>query len=265
MAKNKLKKIPGHDLKEIDGLTRKKTPKKSAQKKINKPKKKMKFDFNFDYKKVLIIIAIIIVFILILYNLFNIRIKNIYIKGNNILSDQEVIDIAKIRDYPKSFSLSSKEIKKLLEKNKYIKKAKVSKSNFLRTVNIEIEENNPLVYYSYNNKILLADGTEVDEYYDVPILVNQVPDDILKEMLEGMDLVDYDIIDRISEIEYVPNNVDDNLFLLKMSDENYVYVNNKTFKKLNNYLDMVMTFNNKKGILHLDSGDYFTIINEEEK
>ena len=261
MAKNKLKKIPGHDLKNIDGLTKKSNVKKIPK----KPKKKVKLNINFDYKKILVLISILIVLVFALYQILNINIKNIYVKGNTFLSEQVIIDEAGIRNYPKTFNMSAKKIKKNLESNKYIKKAKVTKSNFFSTVNIKIEENKPLIYYNYKEQVVLADGTLVDDYFNVPILVNQVPDKVLNKLLKEMDKLDNDIIGRISEIEYVPNNVDDNLFLLKMSDENYVYINIKTFKKLNDYIDMVMTFNNKKGILHLDSGDYFTIINEEEE
>ena len=51
MAKNKLKKIPGHDLKNIDGLTKKSNVKKIPK----KPKKKVKLNINFDYKKIFFI------------------------------------------------------------------------------------------------------------------------------------------------------------------------------------------------------------------
>jgi len=264
MAKTKLKKIPGHDnYKEISKKTKKNKSISNTVMKKNKEKKKI--NFNINYKKILIVVVILFVISFAIYKLLNIRIKNIYIEGNSILSDQEIIDSAKLRDYPKTFHANSKKIKKDLEKNVYIKSAKVTKSSFFSTVNIKIEENKPLIYYNYNNKVILADYTFVSDYFDVPILVNQTPEDILKKLLEEMNKIDYDIIGRISEIEYVPNEVDDNLFLLKMSDGNYVYINIKTFKKINNYLDMVMTFDNKKGILHLDSGDYFTIINDDEK
>ena len=46
---------------------------------------------------ILVLLAIFIVYIL------NIKIKNIYVIGNNILSDQEIIELAGIQNYPKLF------------------------------------------------------------------------------------------------------------------------------------------------------------------
>ena len=44
-----------------------------------------------------------------------------------------------------------------------------------------------------------------------------------------------------------------------MSDGNYVYLTLNKFMKINNYLEIVKTFNNNKGILYLDSGEYFVL------
>ena len=45
-----------------------------------------------------------------------------------------------------------------------------------------------------------------------------------------------------------------------MNDGNYVYLTLNKFLKINSYLDIVKEFNNKKGILYLDSGEYFKIL-----
>ena len=42
-----------------------------------------------------------------------------------------------------------------------------------------------------------------------------------------------------------------------MNDGNYVYLTLKKFDNINKYVDMIKSFDNKKGILHLDSGEYF--------
>ena len=72
-----------------------------------------------------------------------------------------------------------------------------------------------------------------------------------------MNKVDSDIVKQISEIKYNPNDVDEELFLLTMTDGNYVYITLNSFNQINQYLDIVKNFSNKKGILHLDSGNYF--------
>ena len=76
--------------------------------------------------------------------------------------------------------------------------------------------------------------------------------------------LDRNVIYRISEIKYDPNNVDSERFLLTMNDGNFVYLTLAYFDKMNSYvnihLDIVSKYGNKKGILYLDSGEYFKIL-----
>ena len=73
-------------------------------------------------------------------------------------------------------------------------------------------------------------------------------------------MINYDVFNNISEIEYTPNSVDSKLFLFTMNDGNYIYVNLDRFESVNKYFDMIVNFNNHKGILYLDSGEYFKIL-----
>ena len=47
-----------------------------------------------------------------------------------------------------------------------------------------------------------------------------------------------------------------------MNDGNHVYINIRKFKNINKYLNMIKSFNDKKGILYLDSGEYFDVFDE---
>ena len=267
MAKQKLKKIPGLDPIDLKKKEHKRNIKQAKKIKRNKERKekvsniKDKYS-NLNYKKTLVILVIIFIVLFFILKLFNTKITNIEVKGNNILSDQEIIDLAGIRNYPNSLAHSSSSIKKKLKKNIYIDSVTVKKSNFLKKVTITVKENRALFYYAPENQTILSDGTHVLDTFNVPILVNQVPEDILEKFITKLSDVNDEIIIRINEIRYVPTDMDDNLFLLSMSDKNYIYVNNNTLSKLNDYLSMLKTFNNKKGILHLDSGDYFEIMPE---
>lgn len=194
-----------------------------------------------------------------IYYIFNIRITNIYISGNIFLTDQEIIDIAKLKNYPNSIDNLSFDIKNKLEKNKYIKNAKVTKNKLLRQVNIEIKENYPLFYYQVEDKYILYDGTKVNDKLTVPNIINQIPNKVYDKFIEKIRKIDRDILGRISEIKYDPNDVDDERFLFLMNDGNYVYITVKKILSINKYLDMVNSFENKKGILHLDSGEYFSL------
>ena len=91
-------------------------------------------------------------------------------------------------------------------------------------------------------------------------MVNYVPNKIYEDFVADMAETDYEVVKRISEIKYDPNAVDEERFLLTMNDGNYVYLTLSRFDKINQYVDIIKEFNNKKGILYLDSGEYFQVI-----
>ena len=63
----------------------------------------------------------------------------------------------------------------------------------------------------------------------------------------------------ISEIEYSKTTYDDKRFLLYMNDGNMVYITVSKAELLNKYVEIIKKVDNKKGILYLDSGNYFEI------
>ena len=143
-------------------------------------------------------------------------------------------------------------------KNVYIKKAKVIRPSLTKVV-IEVEENLPLFYYLPKDKTILTDESEVDDNFPVPTVINYVPDKIYSKLLKAISEVDYNIVKRISEIMYDPNEVDEGRFYLTMNDGNGVYLTLNKFTRIDNYLDIIKEFDNKKGILYLDSGEYFEV------
>ena len=50
-------------------------------------------------KKILKFLGVIIIIGILVYLVVNMKIKNIYIKGNNLLTDQEIIELAKYKIY----------------------------------------------------------------------------------------------------------------------------------------------------------------------
>lgn len=217
---------------------------------------------RINKKRLISFLLFLLLIIFILIKLFTTKIKNIYIIGNSYLSDQEIIDLAGIKNYPKSISNLSSTIKKRLEKSDYIINARITKKHFLDTVYIYIDENYPLFYYLITDKYVMYDGKEITNSYTCPTVVNQIPNTIYNKFTNKIKLLDKDILYRISEIKYDPNDVDSERFLLLMTDGNYVYITINKFLSLNKYVDMINTFDNKKGILHLDSGEYFDIFDE---
>ena len=209
------------------------------------------------------IILVLIILFLITYSIFTyikIPIKNIFISGNTLIKDQEIIDIAGISNYPSILSFTSYGIEQKLEKNIFIKDAKVKKQ--FRKITISIEENYPLFYNQNIKKTVMYDFRETKDNMNAPILINSLTDEVYKLFKEKMKLVKRNIIDRISEIKYDPNSVDEERFLFTMNDGNYVYITLEKIENINSYIDIIKTFENKKGILYLDSGEYFELFKE---
>lgn len=226
---------------------------------MKKKKKGTKKKIRIKFFNIFLFLTFILIIIGAVYEIANLKITNIYIKNNYYLTDLEVIETAKIKDYPSTFQNSCKKIEKRLEKNPLIKTAKVKKTYFTR-VYIDIEENSLLFYDINTSKIVLKDGTTFSGNYDVPTLINQVPNKVYKKMLTKFALIKPNILDNISEIKYDPDSVDKERFLLTMSDGNYVYITLSKCSNINNYLKYIKEFNNKKGILYLNSGEYFKIM-----
>lgn len=210
-------------------------------------------------KAVFIFLTILIFMFFSVYYILHKKITNIYIIGNNLYSDEEIIKIANIENYPSIIDMSIITIKNNLENEKLIKKATIKRKGLFKLY-ITITENYPLFYYQ--NKTYLYDLEIIDDTYMTPFVINEIASDKLEEFCECMKKVDLDILNRISEIKYDPNEVDKERFYLTMNDGIYVYVTLNKFEKINDYDDIVSTLDNKKGILYLDSGEYFEVFNE---
>lgn len=210
------------------------------------------------YKRLILFLLILIIIVIILFKFLTLRISNIYVSGNVYLSDQEIIESAKISDYPSVFFTFSSRVESNVKKNKLINTVKVNKK--FSKIYISVSENKPLYYDQISNKTVLMDGSSVDDKYDVPSLISVVSNEIHDDFLSQLSKIDYYVYNNISEIEYKPNSVDNKLFLFTMNDGNYIYVNLDKFESISKYFDMIVNFNNHKGILYLDSGEYFKIL-----
>ena len=80
-----------------------------------------------------------------------------------------------------------------------------------------------------------------------------------KKLINKLSLVDNEILEKISEIEYTSTSYDSERFLLYMNDGNQVYITLNKIKEFNNYSKIKKEIGTHKGILYLDSGNYFEI------
>lgn len=225
--------------------------------KKNKKKKKL------NIIKLLVFILIFYIIIYSIYSLLNMKIRNIVIKGNTYLKDYEIIEQANIKDYPPMLTLNkNKTINKLKELD-LISDATIKKS-FDFTITIEVVEKK--IILEYDNNYYLSDGSKIKgSYLGTPTLVNYVPEGTLKKFLNEMGTLDYDIINSISEIEYSPtknsdgNITDEDIFIFKMNDGMIVYISTDKIDIMNKYQKIYASLGDKKGILHLDKGNYLEV------
>ncbi|MDD4036329.1 MAG: FtsQ-type POTRA domain-containing protein [Bacilli bacterium] len=217
---------------------------------------------KLNFKKIFIALLLIYLIIYLFSTVIRTSIKNIYIFGEDKLSEQEVLELAKIDNYPSCFLTSTKSIKKKILGSPYVKDVKVEKKWFC-TINIHIEENKKLFIKRSDQKLVLENGLEIktdNKVNNVPLLINYVPEKVYKGLISKMSLINDSILSKVSEIEYNPNDLDDERFLLSMGDGNYVYVTLFNFDSLNYYLETLPKLEGKKGILYFDVGNYFEII-----
>lgn len=240
--------------------TKKQIKKKQITKKKNKSKKEKVQKKRFRIKFGIIFLFLLILFLigLLIFYITEIKITNIYISGNSYLKDQEIIELAQIQNYPSTLKNSSSKLEKELEKNIYIKSAKVHKKLFTQ-VFITIEENRPLFYNLSITKTVLLNKETTNDKFNVPTLINNIPTSMYDKFIKKIGALDINILNKISEIKYEPDEVDDERFLFSMTDSNYVYLTLKSIEKINDYNNIVKQFDNKKGILYLNSGGYFEI------
>ena len=225
--------------------------------------KEKKLKKKTKLKIVPFLIALVILIILTGITLFvsNLPITNIYIIGNNNIGDQEIIELAKIENYPSFLKTNKYKIKKRVLKNPYIKEVKVKKKMPF-TIEIKVEENNVLFRKEESGKVVLENGEELDDgnKYNVPILLNYIPDTKYKSFLKHMNKINESVKVEISEIRYYPNEQDDDRFLLHMNDGNIVYLTLTKFSQINYYENVLDQLEGKKGILYLDSGNHFKVM-----
>lgn len=223
--------------------------------------KKKKKKRVLKIKNISILLGILLVLIEIIYYLLTMPIKNIYIKGNNIISDNEIIESTSLNQYP-SFILTKKsQIIKDIKKNPYIKSVNINKKlgNILE---ITIEEYYPI---TINNEqsIIIETSNKLENTYnltDVPILINEISNpDIYTNFAKKFSKINTNILRQISQIEYSPVEVDEDRFLLYMNDGNIVYITLTKIDKLNKYNKIKAVLEGKIGTIYLDSGNYIEI------
>lgn len=219
--------------------------------------RRRKFNFIKFLKFVLFLTILVYSFI----TINKVPIKNILILNNSKVTDETIIETANIENYPSFLKTSSKKIKKKIESLPLIEKVKINKKwGFI--LEIDITEHKILFLQRSTNEIILNNNVKLDNKnlnINAPILINYVPEDVLKKMIKKFEGIEESTLTKISEIEYSPTTYDNERFLLYMVDGNIVYITLNKTKELSKYNKIKKELGEKKGILYLDSGNYFEI------
>ena len=198
------------------------------------------------------------------YFFLHLPILNLIVENTTYLNDDYVLDLAGVKNYPSFWLSSTKDMEQVLKESPYITSVDV-KREFFHVLVIDVKENEPLFINHTNQTVVFSDKEEVPvseevDLFRVPRLINYVPDNKYDSFIEGMSNIERDILGKISDIEYQPNDYDKDRFLLYMDDGNMVYLTLTKFDMINYYNDVLSQLENRKGILYLDSGNHFQIM-----
>lgn len=211
-----------------------------------------------NIKRIILVLLALILFIFWIIYFIHRPLKNIYVSGNSIVPDKDILELSELSDYPPHINTYFMNIESNLLKNDYIKSVGI-KRKIPSKIYIRVEEYKPIAIYKDN--LILSSKKIVPNDYKinyVPYISNDI-DNIYDKFVDSFIKVDSDILFKISHIEYAPNDVDKERFILYMIDYNYVYITLSKIEKLNKYNSIVNKLEGKKGIIYLDSGDYVEI------
>lgn len=236
-----------------------------------KKKRKKKMKRHIKWKAIFMFLFIVFIIYCLCYYFFNLPIKNIYIVGNDVIKDYEIIEVSGLKEYPKLNKYATRTIEKKVTELDLVTHAHVKK-NLLGKITIQIEEASVLFYNRNNSTYVLSNGYEtvVGDYIGIPILINYVQSDVYERLIKELAKVKKESLALISEIEYSRSMsgdivLDDTRFLLRMNDGNQVYINLIHMDRLDMYALTYTTIPQKKGILYLDSDNDRVLFGDEEK
>lgn len=200
----------------------------------------------------------------VVYFFLKLPILNLIVENTTYLNDDYILELAEVKDYPSFWMSSTSNMERKLENSPYISEAKVERK-FFHILVFNIDENKPLFINNTNNTVVFSDKEEVSvsdriDLFRIPRLINYVPDNKYQSFIKEMANIKKDILGKISDIEYQPNDYDKDRFLLYMDDGNMVYLTLTKFDMINYYNDVLSQLENRKGILYLDNGNHFQIM-----
>lgn len=192
-------------------------------------------------------------------------VKQFKVTGNDILTDEQVIQLASLTDEVNIWTVNQSEIEKKLEDIAIIESAHIVKK-YPWTVEISIHEHFLVGYLNNkdNYSPILENGKVLatNDYFtlgDAPILNKFSDEQYLNRMITELSKLPDSILNLISEIVWTPSEKNKYKITLYMSDGFVVKATIRDFaNKMKNYPSIVSQLDdNVQGIIHMNVGSYF--------
>ncbi|MEG0288432.1 MAG: cell division protein FtsQ/DivIB [Carnobacterium sp.] len=196
------------------------------------------------------------------------KVGRITVIGTNEVTDQAVIDASQIRSGDSLWeTFFSQKKRETLVKNQ-LPQVKSMQIEFdgLNSYELVVSEYKTVAYLEKENEYfnILENGKIVNESRKVsignpPIFIKFKEGKALNKMIEQYQLLNENIHNSISEVEYTPSKTDEYLITLYMNDGNQVVASITSFaEKMIYYPDIVQKIGEGKGVINIEVGFYFT-------
>lgn len=243
----------------------------SLEDRIPKLKQQRRKKANRRLIFLLLLFFILIAFILYFQSPLS-HVRNITIIGNNAYTEDEIISISNITKDTNIWKVKEEIIETNINKLPEIKASTVS-IQLPNSVEIKIQEYKRIAYLSEgksympvleNGKILNGKQTS-NLPLNAPILFNFKENEVLKEMIIGLEQLPVEVINSISEIHSDPKDSDLYHISLYMNDGNEVSATIRTFAdKMTHYPSIISQLGpDQRGVINLEVGTFFKAYDSE--
>ncbi|MFC0014260.1 MULTISPECIES: cell division protein FtsQ/DivIB [Allobacillus] len=245
----------------------------SIEDRIPQLKKARKRKANRRFVMYLTIILILVLVIVYIQSPLS-YVKNIDVKGNHRVEESEVIDLSKISmdenywgvelDAAKDLILQHPEISSVEIDRKWYNGYEITISELARVAYIREGDH----YYP-----ILEDGTMLKDQQldqplgDAPLLHDFNSPEMLRLLTEQLEKLPESINQLLSEIYWIPNEINDYKILIYTADGHEVIASIRDFSsKIKLYPSIASQIQpNQEGVIHIDVGAYFQPYSSEEE
>ena len=156
---------------------------------------------KLNKKRVLNLLLFLVVIVIFITYLWNIKVSNVLILGNNEIEDSTIIKQTGLRNYPYFRDINKRNLEKEIINIPLIANAKVTKC-LNGTLKIEVEEETPLMYLENTTKIITSQNNVYENIQvkkiTMPTLKSSLNNDTQELLVKALNKLDNNIFNMIS-------------------------------------------------------------------